>query len=243
MADLQNITYDEINIKLLIILYANENKLFDQYTLFNMTVDKFRTSQNINYISPEFKSKFLLVLRSLMSKNKDIIVTKKNNVYYVGYEMINTDIDYTINYSEHWLDKKFLNEYIINYNLEDELTYVDPENGNTIFHDILSSNNNSFIEKVIKTFDIDYNSKNNNDKTPIECVNDLKITLFIINDLNCRLYSMDKRITKLESTNYVSETSIVTFLKLKFIIFINSNFNYLLTLVLLLFAIIVYKLI
>jgi hypothetical protein len=159
MSDLQNITCDEISTKLLIILHINKNKTFDQYTLFNEVVNKFRTTQSTNYISPEFKSKFLLVLRSLMSRNDDITITKKNNVYYAGYEMINTNIEYNINYSDHWLEKDTFNNYIIENNLEDELDYVDPENGNTIFHDILSSNNYTFIEKVVKTFHIDYNLK------------------------------------------------------------------------------------
>jgi len=243
MSDLQNITCDQINIKLLIILYANENKLFDQYTLFNMTVDKFRTSQNINYVSPDFKSKYLLVLRSLMSKNNSIIVIKKKNVYYVGYEMKNTNIDYIINYSDHWLDNHTFNNYIIENNLEDELNYVDPENGNTIFHDILSGNNCNFIEKVIKTFDIDYNLKNNDDKTPIECITHIKTTVFIINELNNRLNSIDKKIKNLESKDYINEISINKFLKLKLIKFINENFNYLLGFLALLLSVIIYKLI
>lgn len=243
MTDLQNITFDEINVKLLLILYSNENKLMDQYTLFNLIVEKFRATLPINYVSPDFKSKFLLILRSLMSKNDNITVTKKNNVYYAGFDMQSLTDNYTINYSDYWLDKNSLNNYIIENNLEEELDYIDPESGNSFFHDILSSNDINFVEKIIKTFDINYNLKNNADKTPIQCINDVKIAICIINDLNNHLCSIDKRIKNLESKDYINEISINKFLQLKFNKFINENFNYLLSFVLLLICTILYKLI
>lgn len=245
MSDLQNITFEEINAKLLLVLCANENILFEQYTLFNKTVDKFRSNNTIHYVSPDFKLKFLLILRSLMSKNNDITVLKKNNVYYAGYNLQNVDHDLNTNYSEHWIDKNSLNHYIIENNLEDELNYIDPENGNTLFHDLLSTNNHSFIEKVVKTFDINYSLKNNDNKTPIECISDIKIAVFVINDLNNKMYSIDKRIKLLESENSINKTSITQFLKIKFIIFIDTHFNYLIGfgLFLLLLSVIIFKLI
>jgi hypothetical protein len=174
-----------------------------------------------------------------MSKNNDITVIKKKNIYYAGYNMVNNNLDWC-NYNDNWLEKNSLNNYIIENNLENELDYVDPENGNTIFHDVLSStNNHAFIEKVIKTFDIDYTLKNNNNKTPIECVEDIKITVCIINDLNNRLYSMNKRLDNLESKNNINEISILSFLKVKFIIFLNNNL-YLLSIIVL--SIIIYNL-
>ena len=44
--------------------------------------DKYE-GQYTNSIHPNFKSKFLLIIRTLMSKYDDIVVEKKNSMYYI----------------------------------------------------------------------------------------------------------------------------------------------------------------
>jgi len=242
MTDLKDITCDEIYVKVSLVLYAHDTILLNQYELFNEVVSKLRLNQNTNYIPPEFKCKFLLVLRSLMSKNNDITVIKKNNVYYACYNYkIDNELNspLTINYSDYWLDKQTFNKYIIENNLEEELTYQDPESGNTIIHDILSSNNFNIVNDAIKNYQINYNLKNNDNKTPIECINHVKMSLLVINDLNNRLNLIDKRVKKIEEKN--NDISIYKILKLNLKKFINNNISYLLGLVFLLFSIIIYE--
>jgi len=67
--------------------------------------------------------------------------------------------------------------------------------------------------------------------------------MFIVNDLNNRLYTIDNRIKVLESKNNISEISINKFLTMKFFMFLDENFNYIIILVMLLLSAIIYNLI
>lgn len=239
MTELINITHDEINSKIMIILCANEGKVYDQYSLYSRVIDRFtqdfanvynETAEKRNvtsFIPPTFKYKFMLVFRNLMATNNDIKIVKENNVYNVVYNP-HTDIVLTnTNYDNTWLNIKDFNSYIIESDLHCEFAYKDIESGDTMHHEILGSNDYATIKRLINTNRIDYNVKNNFDKTSVECINDIKVATLVISNLNSKVNSLESRIENLEIKDYFEECSIYNFLKLKFNKFFKKNFYYL----------------
>ena len=233
MTELINVTHDEINSKIMIILCANEGNVYDQYNLYSRVIDKFMlgltstcdevSEKRTSFIPPTFKYKFMLVFRNLMTTNNNIKVIKENNVYNVVYNPP-TDIVLTnTNYDNSWLNTKDFNSYIIDSDLHCEFAYKDIESGDTMHHDILGGDDYTTIKRLIDTNYVDYNVKNNFDKTPIECINDIKVATLVISNLNLRVDSLESRIKNLEVKDFVEECSIYNFLKLKLNKFIKKN--------------------
>ncbi len=74
---------EQIETKVMSVLYANIDKKFSQFSLFNKLIrDKFTELEN-KPIHPTIKARFLLILRNLPDRYDDIIVTKTDNVFYV----------------------------------------------------------------------------------------------------------------------------------------------------------------
>jgi hypothetical protein len=235
MSNLEEITYDEINDKIVLILCANLGTTYNQYTLYDAVVDKFsRTSKSIH---PDFKYKFIHVLKQLMSNNYGITVLKENDIYYVGYDA-QPIIEPCLTNTE-WIDKNNYIKYVVENNLENEFLTQDLETGNTIYHELFSNGEYSTIKKVIETHSVDYNIKNNKKDTPIDCINRIEVATLVISDLNKKIDSLEKRLAKLETKDYFDECSIYDFLLLKFKRFIKKNY---LTICLLIFMIIIFKL-
>jgi len=194
MSKLDNITMDEIKDKIMTILIANEGKIYNQYKLYSLVLDKF-INTNSQYVPQEFKYNFFIIIRGLMEDYDNISVIKENDIYQVVY---NAPKDFTheiITYDPEWIDKTQLNIFIINNDLV--TNYQDPETGNTIFHDILSNDNYENAKLLTNNYIIG-NVVNNNNKTPIESIKNIEIATLIINDLNKRLYYNDKKIEEFE---------------------------------------------
>ena len=83
MSNLSNISYDKIENDIMIVLYANIDTIFTQYSLFNKLIsDKYDLKNSVS-IHPNFKSKFLLVMINLMARYKDIHIFKDNGMYNI----------------------------------------------------------------------------------------------------------------------------------------------------------------
>ena len=222
MTTLDNVTFEDIFNKIMLVLIANEGVIYNQYKLYSLILDKFTRNES-EFVPPEFKYKFFITLRQLMLKDENIKVTKENNIYQVVYGEPKDIKNDRITFSPDWIDPSQLNNFIISNNLD--LNYQDPESGNTIYHDILSENNYENVKKLLETNNIDYNVKNNYNKTPIECINDVKIATIIINDLNKKLNNMEERLIKLENKNEIADCSILQFIKVKTYYFLERNWT------------------
>jgi hypothetical protein len=223
MSKLENISFDDIYIKIMLVLVANEGKIFNQYNLFDSVVNKYDLITV--GVPKEFQFKYMLVLRQIMSKSDDVLLYKNNDIYYVSYNKpVELSFDnQIIDPHNSWIDKNEFNEFIIN-NYEDEIEYVDPENGNTIFHEVLAAQNSNLASKLIDNYYVDYGIKNIYNQTPIELISNLKINNLVLNDLNIRvkinedinnktennIKELEKTIKKLTYVNLVS--NIVLFL-------------------------------
>jgi hypothetical protein len=173
--------YNQIKNKVVAKLVASPDKIFNEIELFNKCY-----SDLILPNDPTLKFKYKLVIRQLMSEYDNIVVKKLNNLYYIYYKE-NKDIDINNISSDTKIDSldqpNELNNFIIDNELFDELNYVDPENGNTIFHDLLSSNNYVIVQKLLDSNKLNIHCKNNYGQTPINKINDVKMTNIIINYL------------------------------------------------------------
>jgi hypothetical protein len=232
-----NYSTDDIETKIMSILYANIDKKFSQFALFSKLInDKLPEFANTP-IHPTIKAKFLLVLRTLASRYDDIIVTKENNMYYVvcltnkdelnkvtnytdnkeleqfmsAYNSINLSNSSNLNNSsnssnstnstnstdstdsiknpsstheqENLINYCDLLNYIIDNNLSDDINYVDPFDGNTIFHDLVITSNIQKITKLIVDGKFDFFIKNKQNKTPIELATNKTVENYLISKM------------------------------------------------------------
>lgn len=221
MSNLEQITYENINDKIILVLCANLGTIYNQYELYDAVLDKF--SRTSNSIHSDFKYKFMHVIRQLMSNNNNVTVLKDNGVYYVGYDIPQQVIE-PCSTNEFWLDKDNYIKFIIDNNLEDEFIYQDPETGNNLYHELFKTGDYTTIKKVINTHHIDYTITNKIKDTPIDCINRVEVATLVISDLNKRIYSLERRLNKLETKDYLGECSIYDFLKLKFNRFVKENY-------------------
>ena len=229
MSTLENVTYDDIFNKIMLILVANEGTLYDQYKLYSLVIDKITKNEVIG-VPPDFKYKFFITLRQLMLKDDNVKVMKENNIYQVIYNAPKDIKLENINYNPEWINNSELNSYIINNKTEVDINYKDPESGNTIYHEVLSEHNSENVKKLIETNNTFYNVTNNYNKTPIECIKDVQVAIVIINDLNKRINNfenksqlLENRLKILENKNEIADCSIINFINIKFYCFLKNN--------------------
>jgi hypothetical protein len=174
-----------------------------------------------------------------MVKDDCIKVFKENNVYQVIYNAPKDIKPEIKDYIPEWLDKTDFNYYLVNNKLD--LNYQDPESGNTIYHEVLSESgfdtknygNIDKVKKLIETSTNNYSIKNNDDKTPIECIKDVKVATLVINDLNNKLISLEKklemfeiRMKDLENKDEIADCSILNFISIKLYHLIENNWGH-----------------
>lgn len=201
MANLTDISIDKIETDIMSILYSNMDTKFNQYQLFNkLIVDKYDyNATNGEYIHPSFKSKFLLILRNLMSKYDDVKITKENSIYNIVccsvsnpnepclVKLCKNDETKNINtISQN--DYTHMYDYIFENDLREYMNWSDPFDGNSIFHELVLHNNIKQITKLIDEGKFNYEILNNHNQTPIDLINDIQmskvLTLGLIKNLN-----------------------------------------------------------
>ena len=204
---LDQINYNDIFNKIMLVLLANEGILYNQYKLYSIVLDKFTNYQD-SFVPMNFKYKFFIVIRELMLKDDIIQVYKENNIYHIIYNApYNIKLE-KINYIPDWIDKTKLNNFIIDNKID--MNYQDPETGNTIYHDILSESNNENLKKILEFNNINYNIKNYNNQTPVECIKDITTAVIIVNDLSNKLYETEKKLNNIhELVNKIEYENIV----------------------------------
>ena len=156
MTDLVEITIDNIEINIMAILLCNMDIKFSHFSLYNKLLNDKYDSCYTNFIHPNFKAKYLLILRNLMSKYDDVLITKEKKNYYIIYisDKYKKYEDYNNNHIKD-IDVD-LSKYIIDNDIKKEFKYIDPYDGNTIYHDLVMSNNFDIIKKMIESHKFDY---------------------------------------------------------------------------------------
>ena len=180
MSNLSVISINKIETDVMSVLYANINKKFTQYTLFNKLLEDKYDSDHTIFIHPDFTSKFLLVIRTQISKYDNIIVEKKDRVYYIVCLSSKEDINKISIYHAEYIPNPIINEmydmtymfdYICDNDLDEYMNWTDPFDGNSIFHELILYNNIKQTTKLIEKNRFNFEIKNNQNQTPIDLIN------------------------------------------------------------------------
>lgn len=208
MSNLSDISIDKIETDVMSVLYANMDKKFTQYTLFNKLLESKYKSMYTNFIHQNFKSKFLLVIRTLGTKYDDIEISKKEEIYFIvcksdkykqsiiheneneneneTKQSIQTPKDLFLeHFTENFLtltksDVSNMYDYIYNNDLKEYIDFVEPCDGNTIYHELILNNNLAQTLKLINDDNFYFHITNKNNQTPIDLINSLEMSNLII---------------------------------------------------------------
>ncbi len=197
MASLNDISIDKIETDMMSVLYANMDMTFTQYSLFNKLVNDKYDFSNTNLIHPNFKSKFLLIIRNLMSKYDDIKITKDNSIYNIvclssqdakPKSFTNPKYSKSINVELNDNDISEMYDYIYENSLNEYIDWSDPFDGNSIFHELVISNNVKQVERLVQENVFNYTITNNHSQTPVDFIKTPQVakilTLGLIKNLN-----------------------------------------------------------
>jgi len=200
MSNLNDISIDKIETDIMSVLYANMDIVFTQYSLFDKVVENKYDFKNTNSIHHNFKSKFLLVIRNIISKYPDIKITKDNMLYNIVCtsdsdvkfneltKIFNNEENRTSNIKLDENDISEMYDYIYDNNLDEYINWDDPFDGNSVFHELVLSNNIKQIDRLVKENVFDYTILNNHNQTPIELIKSHQasriMTMGLIKNLN-----------------------------------------------------------
>lgn len=194
MSNLSEISIDKIETDIMSVLYANMDKKFSQFELFNKLLEDKYYGNYTNYVHPDFKSKFLLIFRTLISKYDDIIIKKTSeynyNIICLSSKEEMEDMEYKPFYYGHIYnpiklenhDVSNMYDYIYDNNLDEYKNWSDPFDGNSIFHELILSNNTKQTLKLMEENKFNFEIKNNINKTPIDLINSQEMSNIIIKE-------------------------------------------------------------
>lgn len=196
MTYLSEISIDKIETDIMSVLYANLDTKFTQYSLFDKLIKDKYDYKLTDSIHPNFKSKFLLVLRNLMSKYDDIKITKERTIYNVicfsdpNPETIGLikSYDNPDNLKIEQINKSPLKkadlsnmfDYIYDNNLTEHINWSEPFDGNSIYHELVLNNCVRQITKLIENNTFDFTVLNNQNQVPTDLIDNDNIGLFKI---------------------------------------------------------------
>lgn len=214
ITNLEDIQIDKIETDIMSVLYANMDVKFSQFTLFNKVLEDKYDGQFSSQIHPNFKSRFLLVLRNLMEKYDDIKVSREKEVYWVVcVSESEKPIEFTnFNRWEKPIKKEIpletkdyanMYDYIWDNNLSGHINWTDPWDGNTIYHELVFFQNKNLIEKLLLQDQFNFFVKNSNGKTPIELSTNQEITNLLIKSLLEKNIISNEKLKLIEDKNKV----------------------------------------
>ncbi len=182
--------------------------------------DKDNLTNVKNYISD---NKTVLTNTSNITSNSNVINNNSTEINHSPSIQINSSLG---------LDYSDLVNYIIDNNLSDDISYIDPFDGNTIFHDLAAVNNIEKIKILVKNSKFDYFVKNKYGFTPIELTNNpetiMCLSVGLANkyieetaELKSKIEADKAKITQLESKVKIYESK-----QFKDEMFIKTNIYY-----------------
>jgi hypothetical protein len=196
MSSLDNISYNDIENKVMLILYTKPNKFFSKSEIFDKLVDNLNLNKTL--INREFKFKFMIVLNQL--DKYDVKIT--NNSISLSNE-ISTDILPLISTTE-LPTMEDVSEYIIENNLLEIANY------NSLPYDLIRGNKFLMIEKMLENDEniLFFITKNETNKSALKFIKSHQITNIFIEklydkvlELSTKLEKISERITKIEKNN------------------------------------------
>lgn len=210
---LNNITTEQIESGVMLILYAYEDTIFTAQALFNKLLQDKYSDYYTTYVPPNFKSKFLMTLYELPAKYGDHIELSKDTngcLTIICKSDPNKECFDKYELSEYCADSKCItitnNDYSDMYNyimeLESEsknfMEWESSWNSNTIFHELVLYQNYNQIKKLIELNQFRFFVKNSLGQTPIELAVSPDILKLLIKGLECRFSQMKNNMITFE---------------------------------------------
>ena len=209
VTNLIDVPINIIEENIMSVLYANINTIFSQDTLFNKVLEDKYDGQDSSQIHLDFKSKFLFVLIMLIPKKyeDDIKISKENGIYWVQCVSVSESEEpskFSIcdkSIIQPIIDYAHMYNYIYNINQNDFINWLDPCDGNTIFHELVLYQNKFLIEKLLLQDKFNFNAKNRHGKTPLEMQTSQEILNILNKYLLEKVIFMNEKLKLLEEQN------------------------------------------
>ena len=187
--------FDKLETDIMKVLTKEPDRSFTQYELYSKLLDEHKDPIE----KENLKFRFLIVLRKLSSTFDGVQIHNKNGVLNATFKTIDKLDDSSDNKNDSYSDKDFLEEdfkedqtdmpseisviqFIIDENIEKYYSKKDYD-GNTILHKLVLYNDLERFKKIYLRNDVSLNELNNNDKTPIDLITDIKFSNLLISHL------------------------------------------------------------
>lgn len=136
-----------------------------------------------------------------MSKYDDIVVEKKNGLYYIVCLSSKEDMEEKPLYMEQTAkpiqlvkkDMADMYDYIYDNDLNEYMIWCDPFDGNSIFHELVLNNNIKQTSRLIEENRFNFEIKNNQDKTPTDLINSQEMGNLIINEFVKKIHTLTEK--------------------------------------------------
>lgn len=228
-----NTIFNKLEVDIMKVLTKSSGTYHSQFKIYNELIENLEIKDPIE--KDNLKKKVLTVLRVLPHTFDNIKVIKENDILYVAFspekDILNQETIIEKN-EELIKDNKWLSEiavinFIIDENMNDYL-YKKDYTGNTVLHSLILNNDEIRIKKAFQKLKSMINEKNLDHQTPIEVINNFKISNLFINHLINENETMKKDISELKFTTEELKKYLVivyyTILFLSCILFLETYF-------------------
>ena len=191
--------FNKLETDMMKVLTKEPDRSFTQYELYSKLLDDQDIKDPIE--KENLKFRFLVVLRKLSSIFDGVQILNKNGVLSVTFKTVDKMDDFSENKndSDSNSDKDYLEEdlkedytempseisviqFIIDENIEKYYSKKDYD-GNTILHKLVLYSDLERFKKIYLRDDVSLSDLNNNNKTPIDLITDIKISNLLISHL------------------------------------------------------------
>jgi hypothetical protein len=200
---MSNILVDDIKKSIYKFLIINENQQFNQFQIYQHTL--FELDIDPKSIEKKFKINFIMTIQQLPSTYNDIYVkcniVNNNKIYTAVYTTDNNVKDNDeIQENNDLPQVSEINQYRYE---NDDIYYIDPITGNTIFHDVILSEDNKTLDKLLKYTNINYLHENIEKDTPIRYIKygDQKTVNILLELALKEIKELNIKVKKLEQKN------------------------------------------
>ena len=177
---LENVSYDEIENKVMLTLLANPEKTYTKSELYNIVLDKLESTTQ--FVHPQFKFKYMIVLNQLPSKH-DIKVT--DNLVTSGSEVVHTEIKEKESVDLPNMEE--LSEFIVENNL------LKTTNFNGVPFDLVRNNKVLLVERMFEEEHMVYFRKTNTEnRTPMRYINSQQMTNLFLEKIYLKVIQLEK---------------------------------------------------
>lgn len=177
--------YEKIELECMKVLTSKPDIYISQYDIYNKVYEKFDIKDPID--KDNFKYKFLIVLRALSTVYPDVSISNKDNILYLSFSMnkeaknnLAPDLNFKDNQTKVDLPTDIsVIQFILDQGLS-EFYFQKDYLGNNLLHYLVIHNDLDRLSKHYFRLKNMLFDKNNDGKTAIDLISDVRISNFYI---------------------------------------------------------------